>query len=90
MTTIVAPQIQADIPQLLDDPGLLREGHAALRERLGFLGSLRFLRLVTGQADRFEEIRTAWEDVSEEELFARPAEARAAQPGSDAPPRRND
>ncbi len=62
--------MHAGTPGRLDDTALLLEGRRALRERLGILRSLRFLRLVTGQADQFEEIRAAWEDMSEEELFS--------------------
>jgi hypothetical protein len=58
------------VPQHVDDTTLMREGRQALEQRLGVLGSLRFLRLVSGQNDRFEDIRRKWEDMSEEELFA--------------------
>lgn len=65
-------QIASREPETKDDGVLLSEGRAALRERLGVLGSLRFLRLISGQSDRFEDLRKEWEDLSEEELFAKP------------------
>jgi hypothetical protein len=58
------------MPRYVDDQTLMQEGRQALQQRLGVLGSLRFLRLVSGQNDRFEDIRREWEDISEEELFA--------------------
>ena len=65
-------QIASREPQPTDDGVLLSEGRAALRERLGVLGSLRFLRLISGQTDRFEDLRKDWEDLSEEELVLKP------------------
>lgn len=68
-------------PQEPDDRTILREGREALRQRLGVLGSLRFLRLISGQTDRFEDIRKEWKDMSEEELFAAATPAAGGERG---------
>lgn len=52
-----------------DDETLLREGYEALRQRLGVVGSVRFLRLLSGERDNFEDIRSAWEDLSVDEIL---------------------
>lgn len=52
-----------------DDEALLGDGQEALRRRLGIVGSLRFLRLISGERDNFEDIRRAWEDLSVDEIL---------------------
>lgn len=53
----------------LTDRELLEEGAVALRQRLGTLGYLRYLRLTRGGQDDFAEIRRAWENVGIDELL---------------------
>lgn len=57
----------------LDDETLLREGGAALEQRLGRLGMLRHLRLLTGGRDRFEDIRERWANLTVDEILDRMA-----------------
>jgi hypothetical protein len=53
----------------MNDATLLDEGKAALRERLGTIGLLRFLALVGGRQERFEDIREAWENKSLDDIL---------------------
>jgi hypothetical protein len=55
----------------LDDDAIVREGEAALAERLGTMGMLRFLRLVAGGRDRFEDLRKRWEGMTLDEALQR-------------------
>jgi hypothetical protein len=55
----------------LDDAAVVREGEAALEERLGTMGMLRFLRLVAGGHDRFEDMRKRWEGMTLDEALQR-------------------
>lgn len=45
------------------DEALLRAGHEALRTRLGTVGLLRYLVLVGGGRDRFQDARRTWADT---------------------------
>lgn len=45
---------------LASDGEILSAGRTALEKRLGLAGMLRFLRLVGGSRDRFEDLRKAW------------------------------
>jgi hypothetical protein len=55
----------------LDDDAVVREGEAALQERLGTMGMLRFLRLMAGGRDRFEDLRKRWEGMTLDEALQR-------------------
>lgn len=50
------------------DATILRDGEAALQERLGAVESLRFLRLIGGGKERWEDIRAAWAELTDDEL----------------------
>jgi len=64
-----APAMPRDPPGHLDDEALLEEGERALTERLGTAGTLRFLSLVAGGHDRFEDIRKEWQHMTMEETL---------------------
>ena len=52
----------------LADADILRLGGEALRKRLGRIGELRYLVLVAGGRDRFEDLRQRWAGISLEEI----------------------
>lgn len=54
----------------LPDDALLEAGRAALVGKLGVSGTLRFLRLLGGGRDRWDDLRRAWGDVPMDELEA--------------------
>ena len=57
--------------QELDDDPIVREGEAALEARLGTMGMLRFLRIMAGGRDRFEDLRKPWEGMTMDEALQR-------------------
>lgn len=74
----------------VDNRILLEEGAAALTDRLGPSGMLRFLALVGGGTDRFEDVRREWEDTTREQVLATQpagvAPMNTIQPRTHAPP----
>ncbi|MBI4917064.1 MAG: hypothetical protein HY825_14575 [Acidobacteria bacterium] len=51
-----------------DDDTLLETGREVLVGKLGVTGTLRFLRLVGGARDRWEDLRRGWASLSMDEL----------------------
>lgn len=67
-------------PDLASDDEILSAGRIALEERLGLAGMLRFLRLVAGPRDRFEDLRKAWAGQSVDELLRDMKSTKRARP----------
>lgn len=53
---------------LANDDEVLAAGRTALEQRLGLAGTARFVRLLSGPRDRFEDLRRAWAGLSVAEM----------------------